>query len=277
MTAEVQNREHRDQVCLRREEHPVRKITHQSAPNFLFDNGKLKRILQDSGEDRIDLRLKAEAQARTLSLVSKRRLEDLDLGFRGDVEPPHSANGAEAGQQLLADLRPGAPGHPAMPVCRKALSNHLTMPVGNRDFFWMFSEVGPQRLNVFQLLVRRELVEARRRKRRLRHEASISSSGVSAHCLIRQYGGTHERSKRIAALNRPRALQAPDVVAFLNAIDATDREFLRKVLGEMSIAAAVSRRRSIPGPTITWSGTLNHSCAWCPRKCKVFCKKSIQP
>lgn len=180
VTAQVQDSEHRNQVGFRGEEHTVREITHQGPPNVLLDDGNLKRILQESGEDGIDLRLKAEAETRTLALVSKRRLEDLELGLSRNVEPPHLPNSAEASQQLLADLRPGAGGHLAAPVCPKALGNDLAMPVRDRDVLWMLGEMVPERLNVFELLVGRELVETRRRKRRLRHGPSISSSGALA-------------------------------------------------------------------------------------------------
>ena len=180
MTAQVQDGEHRNQVGFRREEHTVRKITHQGPPNVLLDDWNLKRILQESGENGVDLRLKAEAKTLTLALVSKRRLENLELGLSRNVEPPHLPNSAEASQQLLADLRPGAGGHLAAPVCPKALGNDLAMPVRDRDVLWMLGEMVPERLNVFELLVRRELVETRRRKRRLRHVPSISSSGPLA-------------------------------------------------------------------------------------------------
>ena len=183
MPTQVQHREHCNQIRLGREEHPVWKITHQAAPNLLLDDGKLKRIRQDSGEDRIDLCLKAEAEALTLALVSKCRLEDLELGLGRDVEPPHLANGAESGQQLLADLRPRARGHLAASICRKTLGNHLAMPVRDWDIFGMLGEMVPKRLNVFELLVRRELVEARRRKRRLRHDSSIPASVTLANPL----------------------------------------------------------------------------------------------
>src|SRR5919197_2649420 len=106
MTTQVQDCEHRNQVRFRREEHTIRKITNQSAPDVFLDDWKLKRLLHESGEDRVDLNLKAEAETLTLALVSKRRLENLELGLRRDVEPSHSANGTEARQQLFADLRP---------------------------------------------------------------------------------------------------------------------------------------------------------------------------
>jgi hypothetical protein len=155
---------------------PILKITYQGTPNAVLDDRKLERILQKPGEGRIDLRFEAEAETLTLALVPKRRLEDLELGLGRNVEPPHLPDGAEARQQLLADLRPGTRGHLATSIRRKALGNDLAMPVRDRNIFWMVSEMIPERLNVFQLLVRRELVEAGRWKRRLRHDASISSS-----------------------------------------------------------------------------------------------------
>jgi hypothetical protein len=81
MTTQMQDSHHGNQVRFRREEHSVRKITNQGAPNGLLDNGELKRIVQKSREDRVDLGLESEAEALTLALVSKRRLENLELGL----------------------------------------------------------------------------------------------------------------------------------------------------------------------------------------------------
>src|SRR2546425_4229446 len=68
--------EDRNQIRCGCEEHPVGKIANQRASGVLLDERKLERILQEAREDRINLRLKAEAEALTLTLVSKRRLED---------------------------------------------------------------------------------------------------------------------------------------------------------------------------------------------------------
>jgi hypothetical protein len=58
MTTEVQYSEYRNQAGVRGEEHRVRKITHQRAPNVVVDHGKLKGMLQESRENCIDLRVK---------------------------------------------------------------------------------------------------------------------------------------------------------------------------------------------------------------------------
>jgi len=110
------------------------------------------------------------------SLVSKRRLEDVELGLRRDLDPPHSASAAEAGQKLFADLGPRAGGDLATSMRGEPLGNDVTVPVRHRDLLGVLREVIPQRLNVFELFVGRELVKARRRKCRLRHAASIPSS-----------------------------------------------------------------------------------------------------
>ncbi len=163
-----------DDVTFRREEHAVREIANERSPSAFFNSRKLKRILQESREDLIDLRLKAETEVSTLALVSKRRLEDLELGLRRDVEPPHSPSSAEAGQQLFADFRPRAGSHFAATVGCEAFGDDLPVPVRHRDLLGMLGEMIPERLDVFELLVRRQLVEAWRRKRRLRHHQSIS-------------------------------------------------------------------------------------------------------
>jgi hypothetical protein len=81
VATQVQDGEHRNQVRFSREEHTVRKITNQGAANVFLDDWKLKWIVPESREEGIHLRLKAEAQALTLALVSKRRRENLELGL----------------------------------------------------------------------------------------------------------------------------------------------------------------------------------------------------
>ena len=44
ITTQMQHREHRNQVRFRREEHPVRKIANQGAPNVFLNDWELKRI-----------------------------------------------------------------------------------------------------------------------------------------------------------------------------------------------------------------------------------------
>jgi hypothetical protein len=104
MPMHMKNGKDCDDVTFRREEHAVREIANERSPGAFFNSRKLKRILQESREDPIDLPLKAETEISTLALVSKRRLEDLELGLRRDVEAPHSPSSAEASQQLFADF-----------------------------------------------------------------------------------------------------------------------------------------------------------------------------
>jgi hypothetical protein len=165
---------HRNEVVLRDEEHTVREIAKECPPSAFLDLRKLERILEQSRENGIDLRLKAEAEASTLALVPKRRLKNLELGLERDVEPPHLTSSAETGQKLFADLRPRAGGYLAATVCGEAFGYDLAMPVRHRYLLRMLREMIPERLNVFELLVRRELVETRRRKGRVRHVPSIA-------------------------------------------------------------------------------------------------------
>ena len=59
-------------------------------PSSAFINfRKLERILEESRENGTDLSLKPEAEASALALVSKRCLENLELGLGRDVEPVH--------------------------------------------------------------------------------------------------------------------------------------------------------------------------------------------
>lgn len=104
-------------------------------------------------KDAADLRLEAETQVRALSLVPKRRFEDLELGFARQLEAPHLPTGVEAGEELFANLRPGAGAHVPAAVCGETLGNDLAMPVGCRHVVRVLSQVVPQRLNVRELLV----------------------------------------------------------------------------------------------------------------------------
>ena len=60
----------------------------QGTANVCLDDRKLKRILHEPGEDRIDLHLEAKAEAVTLTLVPKGRFENLEFTLERDVEPP---------------------------------------------------------------------------------------------------------------------------------------------------------------------------------------------
>jgi hypothetical protein len=80
-------------------------------------------------------------------------------------EADHSTRRAKADQELVANFRPGAGRHPAPTVSSEAFGNDLAMPVGNRYSLRI----------VVLLFVRRELIEPRRRKGRLRHVQSITS------------------------------------------------------------------------------------------------------
>jgi hypothetical protein len=53
MTTQVQHREDGNQVSFRGEEHSVGEVADQGAPNAFLDDWKSKRMLQESGEDRI--------------------------------------------------------------------------------------------------------------------------------------------------------------------------------------------------------------------------------
>lgn len=51
MTAQVQNRQHRDEIRVRREEHAEGKVAKQRASDAWLDDRKLKWVLQESGEN----------------------------------------------------------------------------------------------------------------------------------------------------------------------------------------------------------------------------------
>ena len=171
--------EHRNEIGFQCEIHGVRKNSNDRSPNAFLNDRKLERIVDEPGEDGINLRFEADTQADALALVSKCGLENLELGFGRDIESPHSAGGAEAGQKFVADFRPRARREFATPMRGEAFGDDLAMPVRYWHVLRMLGEVIPERLNVFELLVWREILEAGRRNRGLRHRSSIRPSGLA--------------------------------------------------------------------------------------------------
>jgi hypothetical protein len=137
MTMEMEYREYCDQIAFLREENAVREITNQGTPNIFFDNRELKRILDESGEHRVDL-----------------RFEDLEFGFGRDIKPPHLADGSETFQQLFADVGPSPRCHFSAAVGCKPFRNDVTMPVWDWNILRTLGEVVPERLDVLELFVR---------------------------------------------------------------------------------------------------------------------------
>jgi hypothetical protein len=66
----------------------------------------------------------------------------------------------------------------------------------------------PERLNVFQLLVGRELVEAWRWKRRLRHDASIPSS-VASNDPLHAFTSNWRQERRTVTRRSAASIRAP--------------------------------------------------------------------
>ena len=73
--------EHRNEIGFQCEIHGVRKNANDCSANAFLNDRKLERIIEESGEDRIDLRFETDTEANALALVSKRSLENLDLGL----------------------------------------------------------------------------------------------------------------------------------------------------------------------------------------------------
>jgi hypothetical protein len=171
--------EHRNKVGFQREIHGVRKHANDCSANAFLNYRKLEGIIEESSEDSIDLCLKADAETNALALVSKCGLENLEFGLGRNFEPPHSASSAKAGQKFVPDFRPRAGGELAPSMRREAFGDDLAMPVRYWNILGMLEEVIPERLNVLELLVWRELFEAGGRNRGLRHMSSIRPSGFS--------------------------------------------------------------------------------------------------
>jgi hypothetical protein len=98
VSMQLQHAEYTNEVYVGRKEDAVREIAEERSSSAFFHRRKLKRILENSREHRIDLRLETEPKAGTFALVTKRRLEDLELGLGRDVETPHSANSANGAE-----------------------------------------------------------------------------------------------------------------------------------------------------------------------------------
>ncbi len=170
--------EHRNEIGFRCEIHGVRKNANDCSANAFLNYGKLERIVDESVEDGIDLRFEANTEANALALVSKRGLENLELGLGRDFESPHSAGSAEPSKEFVADLRPRARRDFAASMRSEAFGDDLAMPVRYGYILRMIGEVIPERLNVLELLVWREVFETGRRNGGLRHMSSIRPSGL---------------------------------------------------------------------------------------------------
>lgn len=81
MPMQVKYGEHRNEIGFQCEIHGVRKHANDCSATAFLNDRKLERIVDESGEDGIDLRFKAATEANALALVSKRSLENLDLGL----------------------------------------------------------------------------------------------------------------------------------------------------------------------------------------------------
>jgi hypothetical protein len=163
MAMQVKHGEHGDELVFNGKEHAVRKLADERPPNALVDFRKLDSQTRYSTEFRSGSRGQ-RALARIEAPLQKSRARP---------PPKHRAGasprGSQAGEEFFADLGPGAARNLAASNRGEAFADDLPVPVGHRDFLGAFSEMIPQRLNVFELLIGRELVKARRREHRLRH------------------------------------------------------------------------------------------------------------
>ena len=165
--------EHHNEIGFQCEIQGVRKNANDCSANAFLNDRKLEWTIDESGEDGIDLRLEADTETNALAFVSERGLENLELGLGRNFEPPHSASSAKAGQKFVADFRPRAGGELAPSMRPEAFGDDLAMPIRYWYVLRMLGEVIPERLNVLELLVWREILEAGRRHGGLRHVSSI--------------------------------------------------------------------------------------------------------
>lgn len=116
------------------------------------------------------------AEIRTLTFVTKRRLEDLDLGLDRSIGPPHQRAVRSRTRRSSRVSRLGAGGRLAAAECGKPFADELVMPVGDGHLLKMRGQMIPECLNVFELLVGRKLVKPGRGNRRLCYAATTSAS-----------------------------------------------------------------------------------------------------
>lgn len=70
----------------------------------------------------------------------------------------------------------------------EAFGKNLAVPVWDGHILRMLSKMVPERLYVFELLVRREFVKAGRRNSRMRHVKSIAPcAGIKRVCSAEMY------------------------------------------------------------------------------------------
>jgi hypothetical protein len=82
MSMQMKDREYRDDVLIHGKEDTVRETAHECSPSAWIDFAELEGIPEDPVEYGVDLSIESKPETRPLALVPKRRLEDLELGFR---------------------------------------------------------------------------------------------------------------------------------------------------------------------------------------------------
>ncbi|AUX20033.1 uncharacterized protein SOCEGT47_004960 [Sorangium cellulosum] len=85
----MKHRYHEHQGLFEHEKDSIRKDSNQRATNAGLDLRKLERILYDTADRGIQLRLESESEIASLPLVPKRGVEDFDLRFLADLKPSH--------------------------------------------------------------------------------------------------------------------------------------------------------------------------------------------
>jgi hypothetical protein len=79
-------------------------------------------------------------------------------------------------QDLLTDLTPRPTLGGVGPICSEAFFENFPVPIGYRNLFRTSCDPVPERLDILELLVRREVVEFRRDGKSSRHDLDPWSS-----------------------------------------------------------------------------------------------------
>ncbi|WP_433937896.1 hypothetical protein AB3662_45065 [Sorangium cellulosum] len=89
MAVQMEHRYHEHQGFFEEEKDAIRKDSNQCPTNAGLDLRKLERILHDTADRDIHLRLESESEIASLPLVAKRSIKDFDLCFLADFKPSH--------------------------------------------------------------------------------------------------------------------------------------------------------------------------------------------
>jgi hypothetical protein len=164
MPAKVRDCHDRRDLVVQGEEDSKRKAMEDCPPDVAEDSGELARRLLDALKRRTGSLEELHTQTRPLALIPNRRLEGIHLRLRANPQPGHLAR-SQPPLETLENLLPWKSFVWSCAVGGQPLLQEFPLPVGKRHLIDASGDVIPERLDVCDLLIDRELVKARRRQR----------------------------------------------------------------------------------------------------------------